>query len=361
MKKVLIVILVVLAAIAAYSYFWDQTREDKTYVNNVYNYEFKYDFEWQAVTSRLDAGEVLFGPGATSDSGNGGVELMGNKANGQTLAAFVKAFNAGVGSGSTSETETTINNMPAIVSILPGPGNSEVKSVAFANGNQVFNVYIGYDSSQKTEFTEKFDQLTRTFKFIVLNQVSQEEVMDDSKLLPGTKRYTSEALGITFTYNARPVETFEVKVTEIGNKIYLHGTKEDPVKLGKMIEVFSKNSNQTLSEAIKERFLKNLDPKDCFVVDIASDPADPRPSTYTYAEISYPPPTDSNDPFWVNGAKCPQPYSKTNAVQYFMANSTFPSKYVFLQLGQDSIADDGTQPGADGSRRDWSASIRIVK
>ncbi|MBX4191216.1 MAG: hypothetical protein KW804_00215 [Candidatus Doudnabacteria bacterium] len=176
-----------------------------------------------------------------------------------------------------------------------------------------------------------------------------------SQLTPGTKTYTSDKLGITFTYNPKPSGNFEVTVTEVGDKIYLHGTNEKPEQ-GKMIQVFTKTGSQSLAEAIKSKFLKGYSDKDCFVENIARNADDPRPDSYIFAEISYPPPSNAGDPFWQNANKCPQPYSKTNAVQYFMANTEIPTKYVFLQLGQDSITDAGTE-----SKQDWSSSIRIIK
>lgn len=359
MNKILAVILVALVLVGGGYYLAQRENDsvisedsDRVYTNAVYNYEFNYPESWEAVTSKFDSGEALFGENATSESGNGGVELMGELKSGQTLSTFVKEFNAGVESGSLSETPATTNGQPTIISIMSGPGNREVKSVAFLNGIKVFNVYIGYSPEQKADFTAKFDKLAGTFKFT--------KVDNTTPLTEGAQTYTSEALGVTFTYNPKPVESFSVIVTEKGNKIYLHGMTEKPEQ-GKMIEVFSKAANQTLAQAITEDLLKDYKPADCFAVDIVRVPTDPRPSSYSYAEISYPAPANSQDPFWVNGAKCPQPYSKTNAVQYFMANSAIPAKYVFLQLGQDSITDDGRVPGPDGNKSDWSSSIRIIK
>lgn len=179
------------------------------------------------------------------------------------------------------------------------------------------------------------------------------------QLTENARTYTSDQLGILFTYNSRPADNFEVRVTETGNKIYLHGTNERPEQ-GKMIEVFDKQPSLSLAEAIRQRFLAGINESTCFVQELTRDQNDPRPPTYSFAEISYPPPSDPNAPFWQNSARCPQPYSKTNAVQYFMMNSQVPGKFVFISLGQDSITDDGTvQP--EGARRDWSGAVRIIE
>jgi hypothetical protein len=188
-----------------------------------------------------------------------------------------------------------------------------------------------------------------------------QNTANETTISTTAKSYTSDKLGISFTYEPRSYGNFEVTVTEKDNKIYVHGTNEDPVTLGKVIEVFDKPSGQSLIEAIKERFLKNYSATDCFAEAIIQAPDDPHPDNYVFAEISYPPPTDSTQPFWQNADKCPAQYSKTNAVQYFMMNPDVPNKYVFLKLGQDSITTDGMPALGDGSRHDWSASVKIIK
>ena len=140
----------------------------QTYTNTSGGYSFQYPSDWQAATNESNSSEVLFGPGATGASGTGGVELIGTLQSGQTLADFIKTFNAGVGSGSTSETPQVINGANVIISILPLPGSPsrEAKSAAFANSHgQVFNVYIDYavDGPDKAELLQDFDQLLITF------------------------------------------------------------------------------------------------------------------------------------------------------------------------------------------------------
>ncbi len=173
------------------------------------------------------------------------------------------------------------------------------------------------------------------------------------------KTFKSEKLGIQFTYESRPFPNVEVTTTEVGNKVYLHTTKEKPEQ-GKSIEVFTKDPKLTFKQAIEQMFLKNYSPQNCYVEEVPQDPLDARPDNYMFAGISYPAPTEPGAPFWQNGNKCPQPYSKTNAVQYFMYNPDVPNKFTFLTLGQDSITTDGVVPAAGQNPADWSGSIRIV-
>lgn len=192
------------------------------------------------------------------------------------------------------------------------------------------------------------------------NQDTGSDVAGSGELTPGAQTYTSDRLGVSFTYNPNPAENFQVKVTETGNRIYVHGGNERPTQ-GKMIEVFDKPADATLTGAITQRLLRGYSPALCFAQEVPRDQDDPRPDTYSFAEISYPAPSDPEAPFFQNASRCPQPYAKTNAVQYFLANSEVPTKFLFLQLGQDSITDDGTTRTVNGSRQDWSASVRIVK
>jgi hypothetical protein len=174
MKNILVILLIVLAGALAYLYSQTHkpvapepavTSTQKSYTNEVFGYQFNYPDTWQAATNKFDPGNALFGPGATSESGNGGVELMGELKPGQSLSGFIREYNMGLESGSTSETEATINGQSVIVSILPGPSDRETKSVAFLNRVQVFNVYLGYRPAEKDGLAAGFDQILNSFQF----------------------------------------------------------------------------------------------------------------------------------------------------------------------------------------------------
>jgi len=151
----------------------DETAGWQTYQNEEGGYLFKYPKEWNATTNKYNSKNALFGPGATSESGYGGVEFYGTLSTGQSLKDFVKEFNLGVESGSISETEATINGQVVIISILPKAATepTEIKSVSFEKDGKVFNMYLMY----KTDFTKYpedeqrltiFNQMLSTFKFI---------------------------------------------------------------------------------------------------------------------------------------------------------------------------------------------------
>lgn len=151
----------------------DETVGWKTYTNEEGGYLFKYPKEWNAATNKYNSENALFGPGATGESGYGGVEYVGTLLPGQSLQDFVKKFNKGIEAGSISETTVIINEQNAVISILPKAATepTEVKSVSFEVDGKVFNVYLMY----KTNFVRYeedgqrlaiFNQILTTFKFL---------------------------------------------------------------------------------------------------------------------------------------------------------------------------------------------------
>lgn len=176
----------------------------------------------------------------------------------------------------------------------------------------------------------------------VLNEIFN---LDQKK--PGTKIYYSENLGVGFTY--LPLAPDKIIVAEKSDQINLDG---------QFVQVFSKDPNLSLSKTISEKFLQGYDSKICFVR--VYDSATRDLGNYITAGISFPPNTDPQEPWWTNGAKCPQDYSETNGERYFVMNPDVPGKFAFVSLGQAAVATDGTLK-ADGSSFDWSHSFKIFQ
>jgi hypothetical protein len=229
----------------------------------------------------------------------------------------------------------------------------------FSRADNYFNQNRPADAEQSTQKEE--NKPAEESSELAKEEFDFNKIFGLVNMTEGYKLYFSERLGVGFTYDPTPVAGFEVTVTEKEDMIYIHGIKED-LKAGKTIEVFKKDSKMSLEEAIKIQFLAKYDPKDCFV---KTYPIDPNFPGYVSAGISYPRPTEQETeeglPWMKNAAKCPATYTETNGVQYFMMNKEVPTKYVFVRLGQDSITNDGSAKSADGSSKDWSSSIRILK
>ena len=168
---------------------------------------------------------------------------------------------------------------------------------------------------------------------------------------PGTELYYSEELGVGFTYLVPSGLNSEanVVVNEFGDTITV---------FGQSIEVFKKNVTVTFKEAIELTLLRGYDPAKCFVVGGPARFPDV-PDGYSAAEISYPQELVNGEPAWLHH-ECPPKYSQTNGVLYFLYNDAVPDKFLFVSIGQDSPASDGTPRTAEGGFN-WTHSIRILE
>lgn len=165
----------------------------------------------------------------------------------------------------------------------------------------------------------------------------------------GTQLYYSEALRVGFTYKSFSDDYVPV-ITESGNKIYVGEYQS--------IEVFQKDQNVTLEQAIKNRILKGISDAECFVK--IYEMSDESVKDYTSAGISYPSEKGSTDPLFTQKHICPIQYVETNGVRYFLMNKNMPTKFLFVDIGQDSMMSDGN-PSTKGSLKGWYNSLRIVQ
>ena len=166
----------------------------------------------------------------------------------------------------------------------------------------------------------------------------------------GTQLYYSEALGVGFTHKLF-TDDYVPQITESGNKIYVGEYQS--------IEVFTKDAKLTLEQAVRDRFLRNIDPKKCFT----TQGYDPKFKNYVTTEISFP--RVSNDPGFEQFHICPLAYSDTSGVQYFLMNKDVSTKFLFVEIGQDSLMYDGMPPIKDergeNGWRGWNYSIQILR
>lgn len=171
----------------------------------------------------------------------------------------------------------------------------------------------------------------------------------DSKV-SGTELVYVPHLGIGFTWLFDPElhAGFEHPIRIEGNTVRM---------FGQSVEVFSKDSAQTLSEAIEEQFLVDYDPANCFVEDSLF--GEDETGQYVFAQIAYPPPSDPNEPIWANQEQCPVSYSRTNGVAYFMMNTEVPDRFVYFSIGQEAVASDGTPKEIRNTN--WHGSLQILE
>lgn len=196
----------------------------------------------------------------------------------------------------------------------------------------------------------------------VYSQEELNKIFEMDKKSKDTKLFYSEKLGVGFTYSLPediPSNIYEISAVEKGNGVALGyyekgSTKSEWVNL----EVFTKDPKDTLEQAITKELLSGIDSKKCFAQKHSDiDSLKEQQRQYNYAEIFYPVPT--NGDVWFGGiTNCPekvQTYAATNGRQFFSEDPKVPSKYLFVRVGQESIASSGL--GNEG----WERSIRILK
>lgn len=165
--------------------------------------------------------------------------------------------------------------------------------------------------------------------------------------------FISQRLGISFRYLSGYI------VTEKGNKVYINN--EDPPEKGQWVEVFNKNPNESLNEAIQNQILSMFPESKCKVYaktyDTLYGPGDLVDqgfikNDYVFAIIDFETPPDSL-PFEDDlvKSKCPVGYTQSNFLAYFLMDPTHPSKYLFFRIGQYSI------PAKTGP---WEQTIEII-
>jgi hypothetical protein len=172
--------------------------------------------------------------------------------------------------------------------------------------------------------------LNRIFHFQQQIQKQEQQQKQEQKENPAdSKTYKNNQYGFQFLYPEKKSPQ-NVYITE-GNKVYVN------IKGGtQSVEIFSKDENESFESAIKRIILKNFPSTDC-KVEIGTISANNYHGQYQKAEISYPAPINSADPFWKNSALCNSAYDKTNGLRYFAYDPSIPDKFAFFDVGQFAI------------------------
>lgn len=180
-----------------------------------------------------------------------------------------------------------------------------------------------------------------------------------SSLLPPNKAgttYSSNKLGVAFyladTVENTPGEQVAIKTKEVGNKTYVYVVSDiTKPEDGQSIEMFTKDPQDTLAQAITKKFLSGISPTDCFV----------RPGTVSAkaasqlerATIGYPIP-EGADPF-ESGQKCPANYKESNGSAYFLYDQNFSDRFYYLSIGQYGIPAHNGSTDSSG----WQETIVV--
>lgn len=155
-----------------------------------------------------------------------------------------------------------------------------------------------------------------------------------------TNKFTSPTLGISFTY-LKEQNGVTIATKEVGKKVYVYMTNTQP-ETGQYLEVFPKDKTVTLENAIKADFLSGYSATNCLVK--PSTHGKKYPISFQTLEITVPVnPGDGMPELSEKWDKCPQVYTSTNGVSYFLGDTTHPDTYVYLSIGQYGISAPGPQ------------------
>lgn len=147
---------------------------------------------------------------------------------------------------------------------------------------------------------------------------------------PNANVFSSAKLGISFDYAKLAYDSKKVGVKEEGNKVYIFMEGTDP-NSGQWVEVFSKSKTDSLTDAIKKKFLVGYPEADCQVEEKSAPPNQT-------AQIVVPAdPGEGMDTLSAKWEKCPATYTSTNGLSYFLMNQDHKDKFVYFSIGQYGI------------------------
>jgi hypothetical protein len=167
------------------------------------------------------------------------------------------------------------------------------------------------------------------------------------------KKFVSEKLGISFLYLEEQGGQ-KIKVEESNNKIYVF-TENSQAESGQYVEVFSKEPQKPLLTAVEEKFLQGYSKNDCEALTVNSL-IKKYPDSYEIVNIrvvgEIKDLSDLNERY----KKCPQVYTQSNGVSYFLGDQNHKDKYLFFSIGQYGIiADDSTD-----NLKTWQDTIQFL-
>ncbi|MDP3997638.1 MAG: hypothetical protein Q8P73_04030 [bacterium] len=148
-----------------------------------------------------------------------------------------------------------------------------------------------------------------------------------------TVRSLEHGISFTVPYSER------IAVTKEEGRIYVHTEGADLVS-GQWIEVFRKDPVVSLDAAITEQFLSNYSTDDCFVGSLPFPYSKEDSDKFEVRIITYPTPSieDSEELGPAGTAyKCPNEYTTSMGLSYFLMDKNHPDKYAYIFVGQEII------------------------
>lgn len=172
---------------------------------------------------------------------------------------------------------------------------------------------------------------------------------------PNSNLFTSPGLGISFNYTSKKQDNGSmILVKQIGNKVFVSFSTVQP-ETGQYLEMFSKDKNDSLIDAVKKKILAGYSLNDCLVKTITKTfTGQNHPANFELAQISVPAaPNDDLMNLSEKAKKCPTAYTAVGGLSYFLSDPAHPDKFIFLSIGQYGI-DSGI------SDKLWQTTIKFL-
>lgn len=155
-----------------------------------------------------------------------------------------------------------------------------------------------------------------------------DKIQDSITVLDVNKnKLTSSVLKLSFTYNTK-VNGESVKNIKAGNRITLT-TNSESSKV-QYIELFTKNADESLAQAVKRIFLKGVPESICLYKDLSTK-YNFNNSSFKFGSIN-----PGNN---ATAAQCPTPFTVGSAAgdSFFIYNPKFPDRFGFIYLDSPFI------------------------
>lgn len=170
-------------------------------------------------------------------------------------------------------------------------------------------------------------------KIVVINPNTTNENTNSAQDQAAT--YYDDEYGFKFQYEQGGQQNTSVKKED--NKITVCLDEY----CTQSVEIFSKDPEQTLAQAIELDFLYGYDPEECWVESISTE------DSIEKSAIGFPIVENGEEPWWVNAENCPDGYTKANGIRYFYYDRNFPDRYAFFDIGQYAIIAYDSVPWQD--------------
>ena len=212
-------------------------------------------------------------------------------------------------------------------------------------------VYFNFNTIQDVASVSRPIKIGESKNFLEINDSRQ--------------KFISQKNGVSLVAGKK-VANGNINIIEDENTIYLsicgEGLKDCFYKDGgQYIQMFRKPERQSLSDAIKEKFLKNYNDSDCVVTpELSLQLPDKGENKTEYIisniDVASLETLENYDQLNEQIKKCPAQYTKNNGTSYFIMSKNHSDRFYFVRIGQYGIP-AGADASIDGL---WQDNLEIL-